>query len=71
MTERNNQGALDTDQEVRCSNCGVLLAKVDANGLSICRGKLQAVIAGQFTASLVCYRCGKLNADTRNIPVPA
>ncbi len=59
------------DREIRCLECGVLLAKVDSNGFSICRGKLQAIITGEFHAALVCYRCSKLNAVRMHIAVPA
>ena len=50
-------------KEVRCKSCGILLAKIDDAGLTICRGSLQATIDGEFHASLVCYRsrCRKLN----------
>ncbi len=47
-------------QEVRCTACGMLLAKRDETGLSIQRGDLQATFDGEFHASLVCYRCKAL-----------
>ena len=49
--------------EVRCNNCGVLLAKLDETGLTIRRGDLQVTVDGAFRATLVCYapRCRSLN----------
>lgn len=49
--------------DVRCTGCGVLLAKRVRGALSIERGDLQATFDGEFCASLVCYRprCRKLN----------
>lgn len=47
----------------RCSKCGILLAKIGDEGLSIHRGNMQATMAGEFHASIVCYRpqCRQLN----------
>ncbi len=52
-----------SNDELRCSACGVLLGKLEGGALSIRRGDLQATIDGEFHASLVCYRprCRKLN----------
>ena len=51
------------ERDWRCSSCGVLLAKIADNGLTIRRGELQATMSGEFHASLVCYRprCRTLN----------
>lgn len=53
-------------RDVRCKSCNILLAKIDDAGLTIRRGDLQATLAGDVHASLVCYRprCGCLNVLT-------
>ena len=50
-------------QDWRCSQCGILLAKVGDDGLTIRRSELQATMTGEFHASVVCYRprCRTLN----------
>lgn len=50
-------------QDVRCSNCNALLARIETGALTIRRGDLEARIAGSYDAALVCYRprCRKLN----------
>lgn len=75
------QGDLDRDlvatgrgargREARCAGCGALLGRLDANGLTIRRGDLQATMDGEFRASLVCYRpqCRRLNI-LRVLPRP-
>lgn len=52
--------------DVRCKSCGILLGRLDENGLTIRRGDLQATMDGEFRAALVCYRrrCGTLNLLT-------
>ena len=54
------------NREVRCKACNILLAKLDASGLTIVRGDLQATISGELHASFVCYRprCRVLNVLT-------
>ena len=49
--------------DVRCEACGALLARIDASGLCIRRGDLEACIDGRFRARLTCYRprCKRLN----------
>ena len=51
------------ERDWRCSRCGILLARIDETGLTIRRGELQATLAGDFLASIVCYRprCRTLN----------
>lgn len=48
-------------QEYRCTHCGALLAKRDAAGLCVRRGPLHAIVKGEFTLTLACYRCGTWN----------
>jgi len=50
-------------QDVRCKDCGILLAKVDETGFTIRRGELEANFDGSFRASIRCYRrsCRSLN----------
>lgn len=50
-------------EDVRCTGCGALLAKMERGALTIRRGELQATFDGDFHASLVCYRppCRRLN----------
>jgi hypothetical protein len=43
-------------REIRCTACGSLLAKLAGGALVIQRGDLQATVAGQLQAELVCYR---------------
>lgn len=48
---------MSTDaREIRCTACGSLLAKVRGGALVIQRGDLQATVAGQLQAELICYR---------------
>lgn len=56
-------GTAPNSREIRCKSCGILLAKTDANGMTVRRGDLQATFDGDFHASLVCYRssCKTLN----------
>jgi len=51
------------ERDWRCSKCNILLAKVGDEGLTIRRSELQATMAGEFHASVVCYRprCRTLN----------
>ena len=42
--------------DVRCEACGALLARIEAGGLCIRRGDLEASIQGRFQAHLTCYR---------------
>src|SRR5438105_3682180 len=50
-------------QELRCSGCGSLLAKLEPGKLNLQRGDLQASFDGRFHASIVCYRarCRRLS----------
>jgi len=50
-------------QEVRCTACGKLLAKLREGLLTVQRGDLQISLDGEFRASFVCYqpRCRRLN----------
>ncbi len=50
-------------EDFRCKACGILLAKIDDSGLTIRRGGLQATVAGEYYASIICYRprCRTLN----------
>ena len=50
-------------QEIRCSECGRLLAKLSNGALTVHRGDVQATFDGEFHASFVCHRpgCGRLN----------
>jgi hypothetical protein len=43
-------------EEVRCSNCGALLAKREPAGMTIRRGDLEAILTGAFQMTLRCYR---------------
>jgi phage FluMu protein Com len=49
--------------ELRCTHCGRLLAKLKSGVLALQRGDVQATFDGDFHASFVCYqpRCGRLN----------
>lgn len=51
------------EEDFRCRACRILLATIDENGLTLCRGGLQATVAGDFHVSIVCYRprCRTLN----------
>lgn len=59
-------------RDIRCKGCNILLGKLDESGLTIRRGDLQATIAGDFHASLVCYRprCRQLNVLTLSTSSP-
>jgi phage FluMu protein Com len=50
-------------EDVRCSACGKLLAKLRDGVLAVQRGDLQATFDGEFRASIVCGqpRCRRLN----------
>jgi hypothetical protein len=51
------EGAMSNEErDVRCLGCGSLLAKVSGDALVIHRGDLQATVAGQLQAELICYR---------------
>jgi hypothetical protein len=43
-------------REIRCAACGSLLARIRGGALVIKRGDLQATVAGQLHAELICYR---------------
>jgi len=51
------------ERDWRCSQCGILLARLDETGLKIRRSEFQATLIGEFVASIVCYRprCRTLN----------
>jgi len=53
-----------TTTPVRCSFCNALLATCEPEGLRIARGQLEAVIDGTFRATVVCYRCRRMNVVT-------
>ena len=57
-------------QQIRCKGCQTLLAAIDSSGFTIMRGNLQATISGQFTASVVCYRCQALNVVQHSTAPP-
>lgn len=61
-----------TNRDIRCKGCSSLLGKLDESGLTIRRGHLQATMAGDFHASLVCYvpRCRQLNVLTLSTSSP-
>lgn len=50
-------------EDVRCTACGKLLARLRDGVLTIQRGELQVTFDGDFRASLVCHqpRCRQLN----------
>ena len=50
-------------KDIRCSECGRLLAKLNDGALTVHRGDVQATFDGEFHASFVCHRpgCGRLN----------
>ena len=50
-------------EDVRCTGCGKLLARLRGGVLTIQRGELQVTCDGDFRASFVCYqpRCRRLN----------
>lgn len=51
------------ERDWRCSACGILLARIGDDELTIRRNELQATMTGEFHASVVCYRprCRTLN----------
>lgn len=51
------------ERDGRCSSCGILLARIGDQELTIRRNELQATMTGEFHASVVCYRprCRTLN----------
>ena len=54
-----------TPTDIRCKRCGTLLARKEADGLSIRRGEMKATVAGtDFTVSVTCYRCSTPNIAT-------
>jgi phage FluMu protein Com len=57
-------GAMENEaQDVRCTACGKLLARLRDGVLTIQRGEMQVTIDGDYRASFVCYqpRCRRLN----------
>ena len=56
-------------EEVRCRDCGALLARVEGNALTLTRGGLQATFQGSFHASFVCYRPGCQRLNVCRLPV--
>ncbi|MDX2023234.1 MAG: hypothetical protein SF187_23575 [Deltaproteobacteria bacterium] len=48
--------------ELRCKGCKTLLGTDDDEGLVIRRGGMQATVPHAETASIVCYKCGRLNS---------
>jgi phage FluMu protein Com len=53
----------DEAQEIRCSGCKKLLAKLGGGLLMVHRGDFRASFDGEFRASFICSRpgCGRLN----------
>ncbi len=52
----------NTDRvEMRCRECKTLLAKLEQGGIVIERSGLQARFDGSSRATIVCYRCKRLN----------
>jgi hypothetical protein len=43
-------------EEVRCSACGSLLARLEQGALVIHRGDMHARVAGDVSVELTCYR---------------
>ena len=67
MTHTSNRALSEVAaRDIRCKACNILLAKVDASGVTILRNDLQATFAGEFHASFVCDRprCRALNVLT-------
>lgn len=58
-------------EDVRCRDCGALLARVEGNALTLTRGGLQATFQGSFHASFVCYRPGCQRLNVRHMPAEA
>lgn len=54
--------------EFRCRHCNALLAKREADTLSIRRNDLHATVAGDFTVTVACYRCHAVNIATSARP---
>jgi len=52
---------MSTSSRITCKRCNTQLASRDPDGLSICRGGLEATITGAFTVSIRCYRCSAVN----------
>ncbi len=59
-----------TTIDCRCKSCGALLARRDADGLSVRRGEFQLAITGEFTATVSCYRCKTLTIVSSRPPSP-
>lgn len=62
-------------QDVRCSACGKLLARIREGVLMVQRGDLQATFDGEFQAAFVCGqpRCRRLNTvriRPQHVPPP-
>jgi phage FluMu protein Com len=52
----------NTDKvEMRCRECKTLLAKLEQGEIVIERSGLQARFDGSSRATIVCYRCKRLN----------
>jgi hypothetical protein len=45
-----------------------MLAKRDADGVSIRRGDLETAIVGSFALAMLCYRCRTLNIVSHQAP---
>lgn len=65
--------------ELHCRNCGVLLGVWQADGVTICRGRLRVTAHGGSRLTVVCYRCSRIqllevqsesgrSTDTENLP---
>jgi len=57
--------------EFRCKHCNALLAKRAGGALAIRRNDLHATVSGDFTVTVVCYRCHTPNlATSPQTPAP-
>jgi phage FluMu protein Com len=64
----------EVQDDVRCSACGKLLARLRDRQLTLQRGDSQVTIHGDFTAAFVCGhpRCRRLNVvRVRSHPAPS
>lgn len=58
-------------RDIRCSRCGILLARIDKDGgLSIIRNGLQVHSVGRFRTAIVCYRRGCSTLNTVHLDSP-
>ena len=55
-------------RDVRCDDCGILLATVDTTGLTIRRNELEAHYGGPGLVSIRCYRTSCRHMNVVHIP---